>query len=85
MITVTYEKELELSPDQADDVVVQSLQENFIFLTNEINELKSYTNLHPVQAQDMIRSMDVRDGIKNVLSYYMTKNDYVDFMSEYGA
>lgn len=85
MITVKYEQELELSNDEATEMIAQVLQEDFIFLTQEINELRNIgANLTMIQGADLVNNMNVRDAMRTLIKYYMVKEDYDAFLAEYG-
>ena len=80
MFKVKHEAELELSFEQAGKLVAEVLMEDFDFLSKEIIEYRSKRNLTPIEAQDMIDTMNTRDGIQKVLNYYLKHDDYVQFM-----
>jgi hypothetical protein len=81
MYNVTVKKNMEIDLDDAGNLVAQVLKEDFDFISKEINELKySLTTLYPYQCEDLKRNIEIRDAMKALLSYYMTKSDYNEFM-----
>lgn len=81
MYNVTVKRNMEIDLDEAGNIVAQVLQEDFEFISKEIHELKAKWNtLKPHEVQDWNRNMEVRDAMKTLLSYYMTKRNYDEFM-----
>lgn len=80
MYNVTVRKNMEIDLDDAGNIVAQVLQEDFDFISREINELKSKRNITPVEAEDLMNDVQVHEAMKILLSYYMVKRDYNEFM-----
>lgn len=80
MYNVSVTKNMEIDLDDAGDLVAQVLQEDFDFISKEIIELKSKRDIKSFEAEDLKRNIEVRDAMKTLLSYYMIKRDYNEFM-----
>lgn len=81
MYEVNVKKNMRMDIDDAQDLVAQILREDFDFICKEINEMKSkFDRFTSVETQDWNRSMEVRDAMRTLLSYYMTHRDYTEFM-----
>lgn len=79
MYNVIVKRNMEIDLDDAGDIVAQVIQEDFDFISKEIIELKS-KSLKAFEAEDLRRNIEVRDAMKTILSYYMTKRNYDEFM-----
>ena len=78
---VSVRKNMEIGHEEAADILAQILQVDFEFISKEIHELKAKWNtLKPHEVHDWNRNMEVRDAMKTLLSYYMTKRNYDEFM-----
>ena len=83
MIKLKRTREIEIELEEAQNLVAQVLQEDFDFISKEINELRSkaYNGyLRSYEAEDLSHNLDVRDAMKTLMQYYMTRNDYNEFM-----
>lgn len=81
MYNVTVKRNMDLDFEDAGDLVAQVLQADFEFISKEIHELKAKWNtLKPHEVHDWNRNMEVRDAMKTLMSYYMTKRSYDEFM-----
>lgn len=81
MYNVSVKRNMEIDLEEAGDILAQILQEDFDFISKEIHELKSkWNSLKPHEVHDWNRNMEVRDAMKVLLSYYMKKRDYDEFM-----
>jgi len=81
MIKLKRTREIEIDIEEAQNLVAQVLQEDFDFISKEINELQYLTRtMTSVEIQDWNNSMEVRDAMKTLMRYYMTRNDYNEFM-----
>lgn len=81
MYNVSVTKNMELDLIQAGSIVAQVLQEDFEFISKEINELNyRLTTLKPHECEDLKNNIEMRDAMKSLLRYYMTHRDYVEFM-----
>lgn len=80
MYNVTVRKNMELDFDEAGSLIAQVLQEDFDFISKEINEMKRIRHFSEVQVHDWNNNMEVRDAMKTLMRYYMTKQDYDAFM-----
>lgn len=81
MYNVTVKRNMELGFEDAGDLVAQVLQADFEFVSKEISELTYRLNtLKPHECEDLKNNIEVRDAMKRLLSYYMTKRSYVEFM-----
>jgi hypothetical protein len=81
MIKLKRTREIEIDIEEAQNLVAQVLKEDFDFLSKEINEMKyNLGTMNGIQVQDWNNSMEVRDAMKTLMRYYMTRNDYNEFM-----
>ena len=80
MYNVSVRKNMEIDLDDAGNFVAQVLQEDFDFISKEINEMKKIRQFSDVQVQDWNNNIEVRDAMKILLRYYMVKSDYDEFM-----
>lgn len=81
MYNVSVTKNMEIDLEDAGNLVAQILQEDFEFICKEIHELKrKMGSLRDFEIEDFKRSAEVHDAMKILLSYYMTKRDYDEFM-----
>ena len=81
MIKLKRTREIEIELEEAQNLVAQVLQEDFDFISKEINQMNyKMTTLSQVEVQDWNNSMEVRDAMKVLMRYYMTRNDYNEFM-----
>lgn len=80
MYNVTVRKNMELDLVEAGNVVAQVLQEDFEFISKEINELQSRNDLKPFEAVDLANNIEIRHAMKTLLRYYMVHGDYTEFM-----
>ena len=80
MYNVSVRKNMELDFEDAGNLVAQVLQEDFDFISKEINEMKKIRHLSEVQVHDWNNNMEVRDAMKVLMRYYMVKSDYDEFM-----
>lgn len=77
---VSVRKNMEIGHEEAADILAQILQVDFDFISKEINEMKNKAAWMPHEIHDWNRNMEVRDAMKTLLSYYMTKRSYDEFM-----
>lgn len=70
---------VELSHTQSSQVVIQNLCEDYENVAKSIHLLMS-KDLKPYQVADLAYDLDLRDAIKFLLSYYMTEDEYLQFM-----
>lgn len=80
MYNVSVKRNMEIDLDDAGNLVAQVLQEDFDFISKDIIELKSKRNITPVEAEDLMNDVQVHEAMKILLSYYMVKRDYNEFM-----
>jgi hypothetical protein len=81
MIKLKRTREIEIDIEEAQNLVAQVLKEDFDFLSKEIHEMKyKMTTLSQVEIQDWNNNVEVRDAMKRLMQYYMTRNDYNEFM-----
>lgn len=83
MIKLKRTREIEIDIEEAQNLVAQVLQEDFDFLSKEINQAKHnhmLSNMSRVEIEDWQNSMEVREAMKTLMRYYMTRNDYNEFM-----
>jgi hypothetical protein len=81
MITLKITKENYIELEEAQNLVAQILQTDFDFICKEINELnRKNVNWTNVDRQDWNDSTEVRDAMKTLMRYYMTHDDYNEFM-----
>jgi len=80
MYNVTIQKNAELNHEQAGNIVTQVLQEDFEFLSKEINELLHKRDKKGYEYEDLKNNEEMRDAMKTLLRYYMTHRDYTEFM-----
>jgi uncharacterized protein YicC (UPF0701 family) len=83
MIKLKRTREIEIELEEAQNLVAQVLQEDFDFISKEINELRSKAHngrLKSYEAEDLSHNLDVREAMMRLMQYYMTRNDYNEFM-----
>jgi predicted nucleotidyltransferase len=83
MIKLKRTREIEIELEEAQNLVAQVLQEDFDFISKEINELRSKAHngrLKSYEAEDLSHNLDVREAMRRLMQYYMTRNDYNEFM-----
>jgi len=83
MIKLKRTREIEIELEEAQNLVAQVLQQDFDFLSKEINQMKynhTLSNMSRIEIEDWQNSMEVRDAMKTLMRYYMTRNDYNEFM-----
>lgn len=71
---------IELPIEQAEEVVVQVLKDDYDRLNTDIMRLKMKDNLENFQKEDLRRDIEVRDAVRTLLSYYMVNTDFEMFM-----
>ena len=79
MYNVSVRKNMEIDLDDAGNLVAQVLQEDFDFISKDIIDLKS-KSLKSYEMEDLKRNLEIQEAMKTLLSYYMTKRDYNEFM-----
>ena len=79
MYNVTMQKNVELSHEQAENLVGQVLKEDFEFISKEINELRMYSSLKSHKVIDLQRNLEIREAMKVLLTYYLTHKDHTEF------
>lgn len=80
MYTVKHSVELDLNTVEAENLVAQILQEDFEFISQDINELRSKSDLKPYEGVDLARNIEVREAMKTLMQYYMVRDKYLEFM-----
>ena len=80
MYTVKHSAELDLNMVEAENLVAQILQEDFEFISQDINELRSKSDLKPYEGVDLARNIEVREAMKTLMQYYMVRDKYLEFM-----
>ena len=80
MYKVTIQKNVDLGPDEAESLVAQVLKEDFEFISKEVAEMSFKRNLKPHEYEDLRNNIEMRDAMKSLLRYYLTHNDYTEFM-----
>lgn len=80
MYTVKHSAELDLNTVEAGNLVAQILQEDFEFISQDINELRSKSDLKPYEGVDLARNIEVREAMKTLMQYYMVRDKYLEFM-----
>lgn len=80
MYTVKHSAELDLNMVEAENLVAQILQEDFEFISQDINELRSKSDLKPYESVDLARNIEVREAMKTLMQYYMVRDKYLEFM-----
>lgn len=80
MISLNHMTKIEVDPIEAGNFVAQVLQDDFDFISKEINEYNRKKNLSAIETEDMLNSVEVRSAMNTLLKYYMTYKDYKEFM-----
>lgn len=80
MYTLKHTKAIEVELEEAGNLVAQVLQEDYEFVSQSINDLKFKQDMKPHEAEDLARDLEIRNAMKTLLSYYMVKRDYDQFM-----
>ena len=79
MYSVSVRKNMEIDLDDAGNLVAQVLQEDFDFISKDIIDLKS-KSLKSYEMEDLKRNLEIQEAMKTLLSYYMIKREYNEFM-----
>lgn len=79
MYNVTVSKNLELDQEQASNLVGEVLKEDFVFISQEVRSLQRKPDLKPHEAIDLQRSIEVRNAMKVLLTYYLTHNEHTEY------
>jgi hypothetical protein len=80
MYNVTLQNHVALNHEQAGSVA-QVLKEDFEFISKEVAELiHKRDKLERHQMEDLSNNVEMRDAMKSLLRYYLTHNDYTEFM-----
>jgi hypothetical protein len=81
MYNVTLQNHVALNHEQAGSLVAQVLKEDFEFISKEVAELiHKRDKLERHQMEDLSNNVEMRDAMKSLLRYYLTHNDYTEFM-----
>ena len=80
MYNVSVKKNMELDLVEAGNIVAQVLQEDFEFISKEINELRTKRDLKPFEYEDLSNNIEMQNAMKTLLRYYLTHRDYTEFM-----
>jgi hypothetical protein len=81
MYNVTLQNNVALNHEQAGSLVAQVLKEDFEFISKEVAELiHKRDKLERHQMEDLSNNVEMRDAMKSLLRYYLTHNDYTEFM-----
>lgn len=81
MYNVSVKRNMEIDLEDAGNLIAQILQEDFDFISKEINELKyNIGTLKSYEIEDLKRDIDIQNAMNVLLGYYMTKRDYDEFM-----
>lgn len=84
MYTIEHKTSIELDADSAGKLVAQLLKEDFEFLSDEINETKAFLvsgiPVAPYCLEDYNANIEFRNAMQTLMRYYMTHNDYMEFM-----
>ena len=75
--------DVSIDAEQADNLVAAVLMETFDDLSRNILSAQGRgisPGLKTFEVEDMVNDIKVREAIKEVLAYYLTHDDYVDFM-----
>lgn len=72
--------DVSIAPEEADNLVAKILMETFENLSRGILSLRHKPNLSRVDAEDLANDIEIREGIKVVLKYFMVDDDYQDFI-----
>ena len=80
MYTLKHTKAVEVDLEEAGNLVAQVLQEDYEFVSKNINDLKFKRDMKPHEAEDLARDLEIRAAMKTLLSYYMVKDEFDKFM-----
>lgn len=81
MYSVNVIRRMGIEADEAGNLVAQVLKQDFEFISKEINEfLPKLGKLERFELEDFSNNVEMRDAMKSLLRYYLTHNDYVEFM-----
>ena len=80
MYNVNLMQSAELNHEQAGSIVAQVLKGDFEFISKEVAEMSFKRNLKPHEYEDLRNNIEMRDAMKSLLRYYLTHNDYTEFM-----
>jgi len=80
MYNVTLQNHVALNHEQAGSLVAQVLKEDFEFISKEVAELVHKRDMKLHEHEDLRNNLEMRDAMKSLLRYYLTHNDYTEFM-----
>jgi hypothetical protein len=85
MYVVNGKNNVEVDAEEASELTALVLMDDFMSVCDDINRgiaRLGQADWSPVLAQDLSRWIEVRDAMKVMLSYYLTKEDYDMFMED---
>lgn len=74
--------EIKIDDELATRIVVNSLKEDCVILTNSIREYRLEKELSNADVEDLRDNERALTAIKEVLSYYTTAREYEEFVRE---
>lgn len=80
MYRVKCTKDVEIDADEAIELTALVLQDDFVSLSQDINRLRHKPDLQRFELEDHTNFMEMRNAMKTLLRYYMTHEDYLEFM-----
>lgn len=80
MVKVTGNITFDVDALEAGNIVAQVLKDDYRFITKDINELRAIETPSDVDLQDLENDIKVQKAMIELLSYYMTFEDFANFM-----
>jgi len=72
--------------EEAQNLVLEVLKEDYISLTKEINDLLKINKLEPYQLDDLEHCEKTRKAMKKIIKYYSVPNEaneFFDYVKNY--
>ena len=73
---------VEISEDTANELFQDILVQDYLWLVNDINKLKSYSKLQPYQQEDLENNIKYVDAMKVMLTYYLPHDRFTELLNE---
>jgi hypothetical protein len=78
--TVDGSNTMNVDVEEAQDLTRLVLEDDFVSLCEDINELRNKFSLESYEAADLGNFIEMRNAIKTVLRFYSTKEQFDEFM-----
>lgn len=75
---------IEINQEQIDKIIVEELQESYRIMSNDMITISAMKKIPPHRQEDYDDQKKTRKAMKKVLSYYMVKEDFEDWVKDNG-